>query len=341
MNDYHVFVLVVRLTWRIRMNTPESSSPHEFARLADTAPRVRATTGFGTIAQKTWNLHRPITIIGSTRQSHIFLSCTTVSNAHCAVVNTGTEVLIKDLHTQTGTLRNSDVLRLAQLEDGDVLRIGPTPIQIALREPFNTRQRGRKEDPRLRNSLALKTNVRLVGPCGQTWDVVEAISVLGTDRNVEIRLDDAEVSTNHAMICGINDDVVLIDLGTRAGTSINDCPIPARQAVILSEGDCITIGSTSLTVGFRPTDQTAVPSSPGHSTAVKSCCSPEATFAGTNADLDARLASLRTNIKSLGQRLIDATSVETISQAPTRPAADTSAAATLDPSLHDCEPVNS
>ena len=323
------------------MSTPESSSPHQFAHLADTSPRVRATTGFGTIAQKTWNLHRPVTIIGSTRQSHIYLSCTSVSNAHCAVINTGTEVLIKDLHTQTGTLRNTDVVRLAQLEDGDVLRIGPTPIQVALRAPFNAPQHRRGEDPRQRNPLVLETKVRLVGPSGQTWDVVEAVSVLGTDQNVEIRLDDAQISSIHAVICGINDDVVLVDLGTRVGTSINDHPIPARQPVILSDGDCITMGSTSLTVGFRPTDQNVVPTSSRISTPIESPCPPPGSTPRTSADLDARLASLRTSIASLGRRLVDATPAETISRFPTSPSASKSSDPTLDPSLHDYEPIAS
>lgn len=323
------------------MNTADSRSPHQFAHLADTSPRVRATSGFGTIAQKTWNLHRPVTIIGSARQSHICLSCTTVSNAHCALVNTGTEVLVKDLHTQTGTLRNTDVLRLAQLEDGDVLRIGPTPIQVALREPFNTPQHRRGADPRQRNPLALGTSVRLVGPSGQTWDLVEAISVLGTDRNVEVRLDDAQISSNHALICGINDNVVLVDLGTRVGTSINDHLVLARQPVILSDGDCITIGSTSLTVEFRPTGQTAVPDISGHSTPAESPCPPPGSIPRTGADLDARLVSLRTSIQSLGQRLVDASTADTVNQSPLRPSQDEAFDTTLDPSRHDYETIGS
>lgn len=323
------------------MNTADSSSPHQFAHLADTSPRVRATSGVGTIAQKTWNLHRPVTIIGSARQSHICLSCTTVSNAHCALVNTGTEVLVKDLHTQTGTLRNRDVLRLAQLKDGDVLRIGPTPVQIALREPFKTPQHRGGEDRRQRNPLALATKVRLVGPSGQTWDLVEAISVLGTDRNVEVPLDDAQIASNHALICGINDHVVLVDLGTRVGTSINDHPLPARQAVILSDGDCITIGSTSLTVGFRPIGETAVPDISGHSTPAESSCPPPGSIPRTGADLDARLVSLRTSIQSLGQRLVDASTPDTDSQAPLKPSRSEASDPTSDPSRHDYETIGS
>ncbi|MCH7720627.1 MAG: FHA domain-containing protein [Planctomycetes bacterium] len=321
------------------MNTADSSRPHQFAHLADTSPRVRATSGVGTIAQKTWNLHRPVTIIGSARQSHICLCCTSVSNAHCALVNTGTEVLVKDLHTQTGTLRNTDVLRLAQLEDGDVLRIGPTPIQVALREPFNTPQHRRGVDPRQRNPLALGTKVRLVGPSGQTWDVVAAVSVLGTDRNVEVRLDDVQVSSNHALICGINDNVVLVDLGTRVGTSINDHPIPARQAVILSDGDCITIGSTSLTMGFRPTGQTAVPDISGNSTPAEAPCLPPGSIPRTGGDLDARLVSLRTSIQSLSQRLVDASTAETDSQSPLKPSRSEASDPTPEPSRHDYETI--
>jgi len=289
------------------MSANDPSSPPLLTHLADSAPRTRVTTGFGTVAQKTWNLHRPVSIIGSARQSHICLTGTTVSHSHCALVNTGTAVLIKDLHTQAGTLRNSNVVRLDQLDDGDVLRIGPTPVQIAIRQPFNRSMNGRAEDRGRGNPLALPVKLRLAGPGGQTWDLVEAVSVLGTDRNVEIRLDDAQVSSNHALICGIDDQVVLVDLGTRTGSSINGRSIPARQPAVLADGDGITLGATSLTVRLvqagRGVEHDGAPR-PAAATAGQPLADP---VPWRGDDLDARLESLRTNIQCLGQRLVGMT----------------------------------
>ncbi|MBI4718161.1 MAG: hypothetical protein HY763_10180 [Planctomycetes bacterium] len=56
--------------------------------LPATAPFVRITAGVGSASQKTWNIRRPVTLIGSTRPAHIVLHDRDVSNAHCVIVNT-------------------------------------------------------------------------------------------------------------------------------------------------------------------------------------------------------------------------------------------------------------
>ncbi len=41
--------------------------------LPSTAPLVRITAGFGSAGQKTWNLRRPVTLLGARRPAHIVL----------------------------------------------------------------------------------------------------------------------------------------------------------------------------------------------------------------------------------------------------------------------------
>ncbi len=72
--------------------------------LPSEAPRVRITAGVGSAAQKTWNIRRPVTLIGSKRPAHIVLHDRDISPAHCVIINTGVDVLLKDLYTHSGTL---------------------------------------------------------------------------------------------------------------------------------------------------------------------------------------------------------------------------------------------
>src|SRR3989304_5845850 len=99
------------------------------------APLIRVTAGAGSAGQKTWNLRRPVTVIGSRRPAHIVLHDEDISNAHCVIVNTGTEVLLKDLHTSSGTQLNKTRVNLAVLADGDVITLGDTTIQVAIQVP--------------------------------------------------------------------------------------------------------------------------------------------------------------------------------------------------------------
>ena len=96
------------------------------------APKIRITAGLGTANQKTWNLRRPVTLIGSSRLAHLVLSRETVSRAHGIIVNTGSEVLLKDLHSTNGSWCNGRRVDLAVLNDGDVLKLGDTSIQVAI-----------------------------------------------------------------------------------------------------------------------------------------------------------------------------------------------------------------
>src|SRR3990172_11824147 len=99
------------------------------------APQIRVTAGAGSAGQKTWTLRRPVTVIGSRRPAHIVLHDEDISNAHCVIVNTGSEVLLKDLHTSSGTQLNKTRVNLAVLADGDVITLGDTTIQVAIQFP--------------------------------------------------------------------------------------------------------------------------------------------------------------------------------------------------------------
>jgi len=100
--------------------------------LSADAPTVRVTVGADSVGRKTWNLKRPVTILGSQRRSHIVIRGPAISRSHCVIINTGSDVLLKDLHTPDGTRLNGRLIDLVHLADGDVITVGQTRIEIAI-----------------------------------------------------------------------------------------------------------------------------------------------------------------------------------------------------------------
>ena len=211
--------------------------------LPSTAPKVRITAGLGTANQKTWNLRRPVTLIGTSRLAHIVLSDETVSRAHCLIVNTGRNVLLKDLHSTNGTCCNDRPADLVALTDGDVLRLGDTAIQVALQDsaadPGETNAGVAFDDP-----LTLVPPVVLRRTGGsECWTLDRAVNIIGSRPGVAVHLAHADVASVHAALVSIDGAPVLFDLGSPTGTWVNR---HRDAAVVLQTGDQITVGPFDL-----------------------------------------------------------------------------------------------
>lgn len=213
--------------------------------LPASAPQIRVTAGYGSAGQKTWNLRRPVTLVGSKRPAHIVLHDRDISVAHCAIVNTGADVLLFDLHTSSGTCCNKDRVCLAALKDGDVITIGGTKIQVAIRMPAGDADDSGcgvefVEPTRFRNPLTLS----LIHTDKQ-WTVEEAAVLIGRHDQAAIRLDNPEISTRHAILFRFGGGPAVFDLGSRSGVWVNGqrCEIS-----VLADGDRLTIGPFGLGV---------------------------------------------------------------------------------------------
>jgi len=226
------------------------------------APQVRVTAGVGSAHQKTWNLRRPVTVIGSARPAHIILHDNDVSKAHCVIVNTGHEVLLKDLYTSSGTFCNKDRVDLVALQDGDVLTVGTTRIQIAI----NTAE-CEKDDSGCGMEFVEPTKfprpllVRL-DPTDTTWKLEDAVALIGRHASATIRLDHVDTSTRHAILFRFGDDTGVFDLGSRSGIVVNGA---ACSGAVIRAGDRLAIGPCTLAVGFleKPVVQLAADPAPG------------------------------------------------------------------------------
>ncbi len=215
--------------------------------LPSSAPTVRVTAGVGSAGQKTWNIRRPVTLIGSRRPAHIVLHDRNVSVAHCVIVHTGTEVLLKDLHTTGGTLRNNDPIDLIVLNDGDVVAIGRTKIQVAIQASQDVNEDSGcgieyVEPTKLPKPLTLRLE-----HTDRRWQVEDAVTLIGRHRKAAIRIEKEDVSTRHAILFRFAREVAVFDLGSRTGTSVNGEPCSLAR---IPSGACIGLGACSLLAGL-------------------------------------------------------------------------------------------
>ena len=87
-------------------------------------------------------------------------------------------------------------------------------------------------------------NARLVSNDGRTYPLSIGSTVIGRGDQANLRLPDVGISRRHARIDFDGSQVVLTDLGSTNGTSVNGQRI---SAVALNSGDMIQLGTTTLT----------------------------------------------------------------------------------------------
>jgi len=201
------------------------------------------------VAQKTWNLRRPVTLIGSKRPAHIVLHDKNVSRAHCVIVNTGVEVLLKDLHTSGGTSCNDERVDLTVLKDGDVVSVGKNRIQVAIHVPDDL-----SDDSGC--GVEFKDPTKLPGPLilnlihtAQKWVLHDAVTLVGRHDAAPVRLDHDKIAKRHAVVFRFANESAIFNMGGEDTLAVNG---DNHSLCALCEGDRVSVGPFGLRVGDRP-----------------------------------------------------------------------------------------
>lgn len=205
--------------------------------LTPQSPAVRLTAETAGLHVEYALTDQPIAIIGSRRDCHLPLEDSDVSRVHCAVINTGSEVLVTDLRSITGTFRNNERIHVRQLEDGDRLRVGNVDISVEITRVADARDCRRTE-------FAPQTLLRLVGS-GRDFELERGVALIGRRGNCEVPLESPDVSRIHALLFEYDHRPVVCDLGSRGGTFVNDSPVSLAW---LNNGDALGIGDELLAV---------------------------------------------------------------------------------------------
>ncbi len=230
--------------------------------MPEMSPLVRLIAGFADTNQKSWALKRPATIIGSRRPAHIVVHHHAVSEAHCAVVNTGRDVLLVDLHTPDGTQLNGRAVDYAALHHRDVITVGDTELTVEVqrcgprprssREARKTIAGGRDETVATFNPLELRDEAS-----GRTWVLERAAAMIGRRAGADIHLDADQVSDAHALLFFCDQTWMVFDLGTRVGVVLNRWPV---RLAPLHDGDACRIGPVTLIAGCADLERPGQPS---------------------------------------------------------------------------------
>ncbi|GAC1326350.1 MAG: antibiotic biosynthesis regulator FhaA [Mycobacteriales bacterium] len=81
------------------------------------------------------------------------------------------------------------------------------------------------------------------GPAEELLELTKPVTTIGRGTGADLRLPDTGVSRNHAELHINGNDVVLVDLGSTNGSSVNGA---TASRVVLRDGDRIEIGRTTL-----------------------------------------------------------------------------------------------
>ncbi len=209
------------------------------------AHMIRITAGAGSAGQKTWNIRRPVTLIGASRPAHIVLHDKAVSKSHCVIVNTGAEVLLKDLHTTHGTFCNKERVGLVVLKDGDVVTVGELKIQVAIRVPENQNDDSGCGLAYVEPTAFPKPITLRLDHTDQQWQIEEAVALIGRHERAEVRVDHTDIASRHAVFFRFANAPAIVDLGGPAGIGVNGHRCPMAR---LQNGDRIAIGPCTVSV---------------------------------------------------------------------------------------------
>ncbi|MEK6676799.1 MAG: FHA domain-containing protein [Planctomycetota bacterium] len=215
--------------------------------LPSSAALVRVTAGVGSPAQKTWNLRRPVTLIGSGRPASIVLHDQDVAKAHCVIVHSGTEILLKDLQTSGGTFCNKGLATLIPLSDGDVITVGETRIQIAIQVPLPGNDDSGCELEYSDPTKFLKPVFLTLEHTDQRWQIDDAVAFIGRHEKADIRLDNDDISVRQAVLFRFCGEPAIFDFGGRTSLSVNG---RRCNMATLVHGDRVGLGGLTLLVGI-------------------------------------------------------------------------------------------
>lgn len=185
---------------------------------------------------------RVVTLIGSRSGCKVHIPHPQVAPVHAAIVNTGSEILLVDLLTPTGTLLNGLKIEHEILADGDLLAVGPFEFRVRLRqvEPHNNGDLHPFDLDLTPHAVALEHVAT-----GQVLQPNRRVCVLGRKEGCDIQADDNSVSRAHALLFQFYGHPAIFDLLSRNRTLVNEVPVGYHA---LKDNDTIGLGETRFKV---------------------------------------------------------------------------------------------
>ena len=182
--------------WGTRYVSVDTATPVVASRtpLPEGAPSVRlSATDDG--QEKSWDLTDPVTLLGWGESCAVKLIDTTMSKVQCLIVNTGTAVLLRDVHSPKPTLLDGEPVTFSTLSDGQVIRTGKIDLTVHVSSSQDQSDADAKEALRMLGSVTLKDT-----QTSKYAKLHNAVCLIGRRQNLDVPLEDSEISPAHAAI---------------------------------------------------------------------------------------------------------------------------------------------
>ncbi|MCH7721639.1 MAG: FHA domain-containing protein [Planctomycetes bacterium] len=226
------------------MNMDDSSIPMPGALppLPRAAPVVKLTVVGGSSDGQKIEIHRPVAVLGVRRGCKVRLKHPQVSGVHCAIVNTGHRVFLRDLLSKNGTFLNDMKADHELLDDGDVVRIGSwefrVTIETASADGIND-YTGVNFEP-APSAVGVQRDDN-----GKLTKLPREVNIVGRKTGCDILLPDQHVSRTHALMFEYLGQPAVVDLFSENGMRINKARVGFAP---LETGDVIEIEPFTLVV---------------------------------------------------------------------------------------------
>lgn len=226
--------------------------------ITSTTPRIKVevTAWPGTAQEKRWGLLKPVTVIGAKRHAQIVVREEHVNRSHAVIVNTGADVLLVDLLSDTGTYCNGRLIKMRVLKDGDIIRVGSTELRMSIELPPNpvVPRRGMLTfaDP-----FTMPKAMRLLQvDTDQGWELTSSVAIIGSRQNVHVRIEGEEIARAHSLVFATIHGIGIVDLGSSTPLKING---HEKKMAYLKRKDRLLIGKVGLLVEFPEEGQGSRP----------------------------------------------------------------------------------
>jgi pSer/pThr/pTyr-binding forkhead associated (FHA) protein len=172
----------------------------------------------------------------------LLLKHNAVSGVHCAVINTGGEIYMRDLLSRNGTYLNDLRAEQEHLEDGDVITIRPWQLRVAVVVP-------KLDDSSDVTGLGLEPAPAVIAleeiGTKRVRQLTREVNLIGRRHGCDLVVDDRSVSRAHAIIFTYLSRVAIFDLMSQNETLVNG------QAVTFStlqSDDLLSLGTVDMRV---------------------------------------------------------------------------------------------
>jgi pSer/pThr/pTyr-binding forkhead associated (FHA) protein len=257
-------------------------APMQFPVVPGTAPQVRLTVMRGPGEGSTIALRRTVSLLGSRDGCKVLLRHAEVSPVHCAIVNTGFDVILRDLVSKTGTFLNDLRAECERLDDGDVVKVAAWEFLVDVRSPLTATG---TPVPTVDFEPTRTVALQAVGN-GQLVKLRRDVNVIGRRPGCDVLLQQPQVSRAHALIASFQGQPTVFDLFSGNSLTVNGQEVSFAP---IKSGDLLEIGPAALRVVMPEGGVRAVPKADTSVSAATAVIQPES---DTEDKIDIRAAEL-------------------------------------------------